>query len=99
MLIILESSTLKDDDERLPPLCRLSLRGTPQKPQRESRHNTTDRSDIADLLQRFQVCPFMFRERMGATSAVGRGHLPSKRPVYRYVFSCPGKAHAQVGQV
>ncbi|CAM9957735.1 unnamed protein product, partial [Ectocarpus sp. 8 AP-2014] len=32
---------------------------------------------------------------MGAASAVGRGHLPSKRPVYRYIFSCPAKAQAQ----
>ncbi|CAN0393535.1 unnamed protein product [Ectocarpus sp. 12 AP-2014] len=32
---------------------------------------------------------------MGAASAVGRGHLSSKRPVYRYIFSCPAKVQAQ----
>ncbi|CBJ27734.1 peroxidase [Ectocarpus siliculosus] len=52
-----------------------------------------------DLLERFQVCPLLFRERMGAASAVGRGHLPSKRPVYRYIFSCPAKAQAQAQAV
>lgn len=49
-----------------------------------------------DLLERFQVCPLLFRQRMGAAGTAGSGHLPSKRPVYRYIFSCPGKAQAQV---
>ncbi|CAN0025142.1 unnamed protein product, partial [Ectocarpus sp. 6 AP-2014] len=44
------------------------------------------------LLERFHVCPLLFRERMGATSAVGRGNLPTTRPVYRYIFLCPGQA-------
>ncbi|CAM9831972.1 unnamed protein product [Ectocarpus sp. 4 AP-2014] len=52
-----------------------------------------------DLLERFQVCPLLFRQRMGAASAVGRGHLPSKRPVYRYIFSCPANAQAQAQAV
>ncbi|CAB1101232.1 unnamed protein product [Ectocarpus sp. CCAP 1310/34] len=57
--------------------------------------NNGVRESRTNLLERFQVCPLLFRERMGAASAVGRGHLPSKRPVYRYIFSCPAKAQAQ----
>lgn len=49
------------------------------------------------LLERFHVCPLLFRERMGAASALGRGNLRTARPVYRYIFSCPGQAQALVG--
>ncbi|CAN0199094.1 unnamed protein product, partial [Ectocarpus sp. 12 AP-2014] len=48
------------------------------------------------LLQRFHVCPLLFREKMGTDSPIGRGQLFTKRPTYRYVFSCPGQAQALV---
>lgn len=34
---------------------------------------------------------------MGAGS-LGRGAQPTKRPVYRYIFSCPGQAQALVSR-
>ncbi|CAN0184392.1 unnamed protein product, partial [Scytosiphon promiscuus] len=44
------------------------------------------------LLERFHVCPLLFRERMGAVTPAGRGFLTTPRPVYRYIFLCPGQA-------
>ncbi|CAM9152625.1 unnamed protein product [Ectocarpus sp. 12 AP-2014] len=49
-------------------------------------------SDSGRSLERFHVCPLLFRERMGAVSSFGRGYLPTSRPVYRYIFLCPGQA-------
>ncbi|CAB1104356.1 unnamed protein product [Ectocarpus sp. CCAP 1310/34] len=49
-------------------------------------------SDSGRSLDRFHVCPLLFREMMGAVSAFGRGYLPTSRPVYRYMFLCPGRA-------
>ncbi|CAM9298493.1 unnamed protein product [Ectocarpus sp. 4 AP-2014] len=49
-------------------------------------------SDSRRSLERFHVCPLLFRERMGAVSSFGRGYLPTSRPVYRYIFLCPGQA-------
>ncbi|CAM9319898.1 unnamed protein product [Pylaiella littoralis] len=47
-------------------------------------------------LERYHVCPLLFREKMGTETPLGRGQLPTKRPVYRYVFSCPGQAQVLV---
>eukprot|EP00752_Nemacystus_decipiens_P001683 g1633.t1 len=52
-------------------------------------------SSSKKLLERFHVCPLLFREKLGAGS-LGRGARSTKRPVYRYVFSCPGQAKALV---
>lgn len=49
------------------------------------------------LLEWFHVCPLLFRERMEGSSVAERGQVPSSdRPVYRYIFSCPGLAQALV---
>lgn len=48
------------------------------------------------LLQRFHVCPLLFREKMGDSSTTFRGRASTVRPVYRYVFLCPGQAQALV---
>lgn len=48
------------------------------------------------LLEQFHVCPLLFREKMGVSSDIGRGDLPTTRPVYKYIFSCPGQAQALV---
>jgi len=48
------------------------------------------------VLERFHVCPLLFREKMEGVSSVGRGRASAKRPVYRYVFTCPGPAQAMV---
>ena len=48
------------------------------------------------LLEQFHVCPLLFREKMGVSSGIGRGDLPTSRPVYKYIFSCPGQAQSIV---
>ncbi|CAM9611990.1 unnamed protein product, partial [Ascophyllum nodosum] len=50
-------------------------------------------STSRSLLERFHVCPLLFRERL--EGSVG-DNLPSDRPVYRYIFQCPGPAQALV---
>ncbi len=56
----------------------------------------------------FHVCPLLFRERMdpgagvgGSGSGGGGGENRSSqlRPVYRYIFSCPGQAQALVREL
>lgn len=54
-------------------------------------------------LHQFHVCPLLFREKMGPDGEIGGGNggrrdaLPNQlRPVYRYIFSCPGQAQALV---
>ncbi|CAM9873857.1 unnamed protein product [Ectocarpus sp. 6 AP-2014] len=50
-------------------------------------------SDSGRSLERFHVCPLLFRKSMvGAVSSFGRGYLPTSRPEYRYIFLCPGQA-------
>ena len=44
------------------------------------------------VLERYHVCPFVLRERLD-------GDKDSSRPIYRYVFSCPGEAAALVSLV
>ncbi|CAN0339329.1 unnamed protein product [Pylaiella littoralis] len=39
-------------------------------------------------LERFHVCPFLFREQMSKAG--------NKRPVFKYVFSCPGMSSLMV---
>ncbi|CAM9704645.1 unnamed protein product, partial [Ectocarpus fasciculatus] len=56
-------------------------------------------SDSGRLLERFHVCPLLFREKMGAASTFGRGYLPTSRPVYRYIFLCPGQAQNLVQSI
>ncbi|CAM9875878.1 unnamed protein product [Sphacelaria rigidula] len=46
------------------------------------------------LLERFHVCPLLFRERMGPTV-----DKKQARPVYKYVFTCPGKAEILVKSI
>lgn len=41
------------------------------------------------VLERFHVCPFLLRQRMVSAAK-------SDRPVYRYVFACPGEAEVLV---
>eukprot|EP00904_Undaria_pinnatifida_P011031 jgi/Undpi1/7058/HiC_scaffold_21.g09532.m1 len=48
----------------------------------------------AKLLERFHVCPLLFREKMLPFGRVGPSDSKIKRPVYRYIFSCPGQAQA-----
>ncbi|CAM9558139.1 unnamed protein product [Pylaiella littoralis] len=48
------------------------------------------------VLERYHVCPLLFREKMTPETPVGGGQPTTKRPVYRYVFSCPGQAQALV---
>lgn len=48
------------------------------------------------LMESFHVCPLLFREKMETSSGVNPDHTRSKRPVYRYIFSCPGQAQALV---
>eukprot|EP00904_Undaria_pinnatifida_P011028 jgi/Undpi1/7055/HiC_scaffold_21.g09529.m1 len=48
------------------------------------------------LLERFHVCPLLFREMMLPSGRVGTSDSQIKRPVYRYIFSCPGQAQALV---
>lgn len=48
------------------------------------------------LLERFHVCPLLFRERLGVSGAGDNGDVLTARPVYRYVFQCPGSAQALV---
>lgn len=48
------------------------------------------------LLERFHVCPLLFRERLGVSDSGDNGDVLTARPVYRYVFQCPGSAQALV---
>lgn len=48
------------------------------------------------LLERFHVCPLLFRERLGVSSAGANADVLTARPVFRYVFQCPGSAQALV---
>eukprot|EP00904_Undaria_pinnatifida_P011027 jgi/Undpi1/7054/HiC_scaffold_21.g09528.m1 len=48
----------------------------------------------ANLFERFHVCPLLFREKMLPSSRAGPIDSPTERPVYRYIFSCPGQAQA-----
>ena len=50
----------------------------------------------ANLFERFHVCPLLFREKMLPSSRAGPIDSPTERPVYRYIFSCPGQAQAMV---
>ena len=42
------------------------------------------------------MCPLLFREKMLPFGRVGPSDSKIKRPVYRYIFSCPGQAQALV---
>ncbi|CAM9534507.1 unnamed protein product [Ascophyllum nodosum] len=44
------------------------------------------------LLERFHVCPLLLREKIGGSTS----STPNSRPVYRYIFQCPGQAKALV---
>ena len=63
------------------------------QPQPRSRLPPRRNSSSQKLLERFHVCPLLSRERMGAAC-----HLPTARPVYRYIFLCPGRAEALVSE-
>lgn len=48
------------------------------------------------------MSPLLFRERMGTTGTggvVGKGDARAPRPVYRYIFLCPGQAQTLVRRV
>lgn len=48
------------------------------------------------VMESFHVCPLIFREKMETAGGVDPRNARSKRPVYRYIFSCPGQAQALV---
>ena len=55
-------------------------------------------SSSKKLLERFHVCPLLFREKMTAAgSAVKSKSSAATHPVYRYIFLCPGQAQLLVG--
>lgn len=50
-----------------------------------------------NLLERFHVCPLLLREKMEPPDSIrSTRDSSSTRPVYRYIFSCPGQAQALV---
>eukprot|EP00752_Nemacystus_decipiens_P002581 g2416.t2 len=50
-------------------------------------------SSSKKLLERFHVCPLLFREKMvAAAPALKSKSSAAARPVYRYIFLCPGQA-------
>lgn len=52
------------------------------------------------LLEMFHVCPLLFRQKMESPSGTSpSSDSPSARPVYRYIFSCPGEAQALVREL
>lgn len=67
-------------------------------------------SSSVKQLQMFHVCPLLFRERMdpgadvggsgsGSGGRAGENWSSQLRPVYRYIFSCPGSAQALVREL
>ena len=48
------------------------------------------------VLERFDVCRLLFREKIEPASGVATKSVAAKRPMYRYIFTCPGQAQALV---